>query len=97
MTNNFAAASNTQPIYMTVSDYVNHADSLADSMAHVGKLVQGLGPADRSTNFIIAQKQLMQAQLKEDAELRKAVSKEIVDGTEYARVREQILFTKQRV
>jgi hypothetical protein len=54
MTNNFAAASNTQPIYMTVSDYVNHADSLADSMAHVGKLVQGLGPADRSTNFIIA-------------------------------------------
>ena len=54
MTNNFAAASNTQSIYMSVCDYVNHADSMIESMTHLGHLVQGLGPADRSSNFIIA-------------------------------------------
>lgn len=38
-----------------------NADSLAGSMLHMSRLVQGMGPADRSSNFFIAQKQLMES------------------------------------
>ena len=39
----------------------------------------------------------MQTQSKQDSELRSAIGAEIVDGLEYARAREQICLTKQRV
>ena len=56
MTNNFTAAANTQPAYQSVNEFVSHAESLGDSMLQIGRLVQGLGPSDRSSNFMIAQK-----------------------------------------
>ena len=65
MTSNLTAAANTQLAnaqYENVGDYVTSADSLAGSMLHFSRVVQQLGPADRSSNFIIAQKQLMQSQ-----------------------------------
>ncbi len=63
-------------------------------MLHIGRLIQGMGPADRSSNFFIAQKQLMQSQAKEDADLREAINSEIVDGLEYVRMKEKIAYTK---
>ena len=100
MTSNLTAAANTQLVnaqYENVGDYVTNAESLAGSMLHFNRVVQQLGPSDRSSNFIIAQKQLMQTQSKQDSELRSAIGAEIVDGLEYARAREQICLTKQRV
>lgn len=66
-------------------------------MLYISKLVQGMGPSDRSSNFFIAQKQLMQSQSREGHEIREAMNDEIVDGLEHVRQREQIAYTKQRV
>lgn len=66
-------------------------------MLHISKLVQGMGPTDRSSNFFIAQKQLMESQSKEGADIREAINDEIVDGLEHVRMKEQIAYTKQRV
>jgi hypothetical protein len=62
MTSNMTAAANTQlsnAQFETVTEFLGNADSLAGSMLHIGRLIQGMGPADRSSNFFIAQKQLM--------------------------------------
>lgn len=97
MTSNLTAAANTHLAtaqFDTVTDFLSGADSLAGSMLHMSRLVQGMGPADRSSNFFIAQKQLMEAQAKEDAPLREALNSEIVDGLDYVRMQEQISYTK---
>jgi len=39
----------------------------------------------------------MEAQTKEDADIRAAINSEIVDGLDYIRIKEQIFYTRQRV
>ena len=100
MTSNLTAAANTHlstAQFDQVTDFYGNADSLAGSMLHISKLVQGMGPTDRSSNFFIAQKQLMESQSKEGADIREAINDEIVDGLEHVRMKEQIAYTKQRV
>jgi hypothetical protein len=99
MTSNMTAAANTHMAsaqFNTTTDFLAGADSLAGSMLHMSRLMQGLGPSDKSSNFFIAQKQFMEAQSKEDADIRQAINEEIVDGLAYVRMKEQICLTKQR-
>ena len=100
MTSNMTAAANTNMLnasFDTVTDYYGHADSLAGSMLHVSRLLQGAGPSDRSSNFFIAQKQFQQAKSFEDSSgIRDAINSEIVDGLEYQRQRELIALARQR-
>jgi hypothetical protein len=59
MTSNITAAANTHlssAQFDTVTDFLAGADSLAGSMLHINRLMQGIGPADRSSNFFLAQK-----------------------------------------
>ena len=39
-------------------------------MTNISKLLGNLGPADKSTNFILEQRNLMRAQAQEDREIR---------------------------
>ena len=70
---------------------------LSDSMTNISKLLGNLGPADKSTNFILEQRNLMRAQAQEDREIRDQIQEKIVDGLEYVRVKENIAQTKARV
>ena len=63
---------------------------LSDSMTNISKLLGNLGPADKSTNFILEQRNLMRAQAQEDREIRDQIREKIVDGLEYVRVKENI-------
>ena len=63
---------------------------LSDSMTNISKLLGNLGPADKSTNFILEQRNLMRAQAQEDREIRDQIQEKIVDGLEYVRVKENI-------
>ena len=59
MTSNLTAAANTHLTnaqYDHVNDFVTDAENLAGQMLHFNRVMQGLGPTDRSSNFIIAQK-----------------------------------------
>ena len=66
-------------------------------MTSISKLLGNLGPADKSTNFILEQRNLMRAQASEDREIRDAIQEKIVDGLEYVRVKEDLAQTKARV
>ena len=66
-------------------------------MTNISKLLGNLGPADKSTNFILEQRNLMRAQAQEDREIRDQIQEKIVDGLEYVRVKENIAQTKARV
>ena len=59
-------------------------------MTNISKLLGNLGPADKSTNFILEQRNLMRAQAQEDREIRDQIQEKIVDGLEYVRVKESI-------
>lgn len=62
MTSNMTAAANTHMAsaqFDTTTDFLAGADSLAGSMLHMSRLMQGLGPSDKSSNFFIAQKQFI--------------------------------------
>jgi len=57
MTSNMIAAANTNlsaAQFDTVTDFIGNADSLAGSMIHMSRVIQGMGPADKSSNFLIA-------------------------------------------
>lgn len=57
MTSNMTAAANTHMTnaqFDTTTDFLAGADSLAGSMLHMSRLIQGLGPSDKSSNFFIA-------------------------------------------
>ena len=59
MTSNMTAAANTNlhnAQFDTVTDYLGAADSLAGSMLHLSRVMQGEGPSDKHSNFFIAQK-----------------------------------------
>lgn len=47
--------------YFFQSDYVGDAMRLSDSLGQIGKLVGNLGPADKSTNFILEQRNLLRS------------------------------------
>lgn len=70
---------------------------MSESLLQIGKLCANMGCTDRTTNFVLEQKSLMRAQSHEDAEIRRAIEEEIVDGLEYVRTKEKIALAKQRV
>ena len=47
--------------YFFQNDYVSDMAKLSDSMTNISKLIGNLGPADKSTNFILEQRNLMRA------------------------------------
>ena len=70
---------------------------LSDAMTKVSKLLGNLGPADKSTNFILEQRSLMKAQAEEGRPIRDLLDTLLVDGLEYVRMKETIAETRQRV
>lgn len=50
---------------------------LSDSLGQITKLVGNLGPADKSTNFILEQRNLLRSQADEDRDIRDAIKDEV--------------------
>ena len=50
---------------------------LSDSLGQICKLVGNLGPADKSTNFILEQRNLLRSQADEDRDIRDAIKDEV--------------------
>jgi len=83
--------------YFFQNDYLADTLRLSDAMTKVSRLLGNLGPADKSTNFILEQRNLMRAQANEGRQIRDLIDQEIVDGLEYVRTKEKIAETRQRV
>ena len=50
---------------------------ISDSLGQICKLVGNLGPADKSTNFILEQRNLLRSQAEEDRDIREAIKSEV--------------------